>query len=94
MCLSTALSALIELQPATFAEAVTSSVSITCCPDGTSARARKILVMEIAKDGNTPITNIQAPDVISYGDDTGAPHFQVCRFITLEVILAVVMHLL
>ncbi|GFR70235.1 hypothetical protein ElyMa_002067900 [Elysia marginata] len=70
------LSAHIELQPASFTEAVTSSVSVTCCPDGTSARARKILVMEIAKDASTPITNIQAPDVISYGDGTSGQHFE------------------
>ncbi|RUS85105.1 hypothetical protein EGW08_007110 [Elysia chlorotica] len=70
------MSARIELQPPTFTEAVTSAVSISCCPDGTSARAKKILVMEIAKDGNTPITNIQTPDTISYGDGTAAPHFE------------------
>ncbi|KAK3780727.1 hypothetical protein RRG08_050692 [Elysia crispata] len=70
------LCAHIELEPPTFSAAVTSCVTITCCPDGTSARAKKILVMEIAKDGNTPITNIQAPDVISYGDGAAAPHFE------------------
>ncbi|GFO44045.1 complement c1q-like protein 2 [Plakobranchus ocellatus] len=75
-------SALIELQPPAFADAVTSVVFVTCCPDGTSARARKILVMEIAKDGNTPITNIQPPDVISYGSGAVSPHFEAYGLIS------------
>lgn len=74
--LSTAKCTVIGVTPNGFIEAVTDAVIVTCTPDGTGARAKEILIIEISKDGNTPIVRIQPPDRIQYGNDKH-DHYQV-----------------
>ncbi|XP_055883593.1 uncharacterized protein LOC106068713 [Biomphalaria glabrata] len=70
----------IDLTPNFFVEAATTEVTITCVPDGTGVLAKEILLIEISKNGETPIVNVQPPSKLNYGPND-FQHFEAQGFI-------------
>ncbi|XP_059150458.1 uncharacterized protein LOC131937223 [Physella acuta] len=61
----------LDVVPSDFLDGVTDAIVMTCLPDGTGVKARQILLMEISKDAETPIVNIQPPDKLNYAHGDG-----------------------
>ncbi|KAH9504991.1 hypothetical protein Btru_061347 [Bulinus truncatus] len=66
----------IDLSPTYFVEAATTEVTVNCIPDGTGIMAKEILLMEISKNGETPIVNVQPPSKLNYGPHSVGNHFE------------------